>query len=240
MDIATRLVADTKKLADGCWVWTGYIRPDGYGEVCFKRHRYLVHRAAYELAYGPIPEGLSICHTCDVRPCLNPVHLFAGTAADNAHDMIAKGRNRYKPHKGEKNGRAKLTDDDVRLIRATYARGGVTIDELAAEYGITSTNMKFAIRGKTWPHIEGAIPLGLSRRSVSGPLLIARYPDPSLTHEQRQCLYIRERHADGASIPDIGNELGLSRWRAYAVTRIAGIYVKGKYAPRTAKNPVAV
>jgi len=90
----------TIKQEDGCHIWTGQITGSGYGRIEFShypgRYRARTHRVAYELAHGPIPEGMLVCHTCDVRLCCNPKHLFLGTYADNYHDMVAKGRSRGK------------------------------------------------------------------------------------------------------------------------------------------------
>ena len=81
---------------DECWGWTGstlgrapYARPQLAERIFGTRH---ATRASYMLHYGPIPEGLFVCHTCDDPMCCRPDHLWLGTAAENAADMKAKGR----------------------------------------------------------------------------------------------------------------------------------------------------
>lgn len=77
-----------------CWLWTGATR-NGYGIITIGGHAgktVSVHRVAYEAFIGPIPLGLLICHHCDVRNCVRPSHLFAGSHADNGADMVAKDR----------------------------------------------------------------------------------------------------------------------------------------------------
>ena len=84
----------TTRISGDCLIWTGPATKDGYGVMTIGRKKqYRVHRIAYEIANGEeIPPGLLVCHRCDTPLCVNPDHLFLGTARDNMRDMIAKGR----------------------------------------------------------------------------------------------------------------------------------------------------
>lgn len=84
--------ADLSGGPTACWPWMAGKNDNGYGRLRFKGRTTYAHRAAYELAVGVIPEGMFVCHTCDNPPCVNPGHLFVGTALDNNRDRIAKGR----------------------------------------------------------------------------------------------------------------------------------------------------
>lgn len=76
----------------GCWIWIGPCFNEGYGWFFVNGKPIGAHRVSWELHNGPIPDGMYVLHTCDVRPCVNPDHLFIGTQKDNIHDAIKKGR----------------------------------------------------------------------------------------------------------------------------------------------------
>lgn len=76
----------------GCWLWTRAINANGYGSISIGGFTHSAHRIAYALHVGDITEGMYVLHTCDVRACVNPAHLFLGTQQDNVRDMHAKGR----------------------------------------------------------------------------------------------------------------------------------------------------
>lgn len=79
---------------DDCWVYVGPTKQGGYGRFSYGcgGKKKLAHRVAWELANGPIPDGLLVCHSCDNPPCCNPKHLFLGTHQDNKDDAVAKDR----------------------------------------------------------------------------------------------------------------------------------------------------
>lgn len=89
-----RYKARIKVDENGCWLFQLFIKPTtGYGDLSYRGKVYRAHRAMYIVAKGPIPDGLHVLHSCDVRHCLNPDHLRLGTVSDNKQDEIQRGRN---------------------------------------------------------------------------------------------------------------------------------------------------
>ena len=152
---------------DACWPWMASRHKTGYGGFMFGGRCTKAHRLAWELTNGPIPYGLNVCHHCDNPPCVNPAHLFLGTDADNNADKWNKGRGRtvigrwrqLHPPRGETNGRAKLTSEQVTEIKSRYAAGGVTQEQLWTEYSISRAQLQRILHGKAWHTIEEALAL---------------------------------------------------------------------------------
>lgn len=96
-----RFWAKVRRLSDGdCWNWLGARVTAGYGQFRVNGSLYYAHRYSYEIHYGPVPDGMFICHGCDNPLCVNPLHLFVGTQSDNMIDMWNKGRHYDNSDKG--------------------------------------------------------------------------------------------------------------------------------------------
>lgn len=137
--------------SDGCWEWQGGVAVHGYGRIHSNGSQIRVHRYSYELNVGPIPDGLYVLHRCDNRRCVRPDHLFLGTHLDNLADMYAKGRQRYRPLRGEDHNQAKLNEGAVLDIRRRYE--GETNQSLAEEFGVSIDMIwRIGVR-KNWRHL---------------------------------------------------------------------------------------
>jgi hypothetical protein len=110
-----------------------------------------VTRLLWEDIHGPIPPSLCVCHDCDNPPCCNPAHLFLGTHQANMTDMARKGRVRHGNRRGMNGSKAKLTDDQVREIRAL--QGTATLEEVGRRYGVSFSTIGMIWRRDTWFHI---------------------------------------------------------------------------------------
>ena len=143
-----RFLRKTLRTETGCLLWTGSNDgTNGYGTVRRNGRLMKAHRYAYEMTHGSIPDGMMVCHTCDVPACVEPTHLFLGTSRDNVVDMIEKGRNGSgRPRRG-----LKLTVDDVVAIRQRWA-AGESQRSLAAKFGIDQSHVSRLVRADrdTW------------------------------------------------------------------------------------------
>ena len=148
-DFMDYVVADK---GTSCLLWAGGCYEQGYGyanveEVPGERY---AHRVAFSLFIGKIPEGLCVCHTCDVRNCVNFGHFFLGTRGDNIRDMFAKKRWGKRSMPGVSHPMAKLSDDDIREIRDS----SLTQVKLGELYGVTQAMISCIKLRKNWKHLS--------------------------------------------------------------------------------------
>jgi hypothetical protein len=134
-----------------CHEWSGYTMPNGYGIIkkTNSRQYEYVHRLAYELYKGTIPRNIFVCHHCDNRKCVNPSHLFLGTAKDNSLDMKRKDRHLS----GEKNSVSKLTEDQVYEIHKLHKETSLSSYKLAKIFGVRQMTIWRILKGLRWSHV---------------------------------------------------------------------------------------
>jgi len=165
--ITTRFnVAYKINFESGCWEWAKGCDQKGYGIIWADGKTLKAHRLSWIIHYGEIPasdsyHGTMVCHHCDNPRCVNPEHLFLGTAQDNNDDMVNKKRNRCgigskhgtkttpnKIPRGETHGMARLTGNDVKLIRS----GKHTGRYLASKLGVTESTISMIKNHRNWRH----------------------------------------------------------------------------------------
>lgn len=143
--LAVRFDRNVQK-GDGCWLWTGKKRADGYGEIEHGKRILKAHRVSLEMTGVTIPRGAEVCHHCDNPSCVNPAHLFVGSHTDNMRDMAAKGRAQPSGARGEAHGAAKLSAEQVEAIRADMRAQRV----IAEDYGVTQSLISQIKARKVW------------------------------------------------------------------------------------------
>jgi hypothetical protein len=144
-------------------------RADGYGRLRVDGENRLAHRISYELFVGKIPDGLLCLHRCDVRPCVEPSHLFLGSAQDNSNDMVMKGR--HVTPIGEMHGRVILTEREASEIKFLVLEGHLSQHEIAEMYSVSRgavTNIK---QGRTWSWVKSTEPLPSPPPILTEPLV---------------------------------------------------------------------
>lgn len=163
--LAWQLSGNVVITESGCWEWQGTNNGRGYGHIDLRHWEWperapQVHRVAYMLCVGPIPDGMNVLHRCDNPPCCCPDHLFLGTTLDNIADKInkgrqAKGKKVRKNHehlKGEVVVTARMTAEKVMELRRREA-AGESFKSLADAFGLSETHVGYIVRGKAWAHL---------------------------------------------------------------------------------------
>ncbi len=138
--LLSRIVVDEKSK---CWNWIGSKDKDGYGLFHWRNKCFRAHRESLSVLKSvDVPKHLVVCHSCDNPSCINPDHLFIGTAKDNAQDALKKKR----AFVGVKNGRAKLTQEQVNQIRIDTDHN----KDIASKYAVSRHTVSSIKRGITW------------------------------------------------------------------------------------------
>jgi len=153
-----------KEMPSGCWEWQGARSVYNYGHLKVGSKYWKAHRYMYMMTYGPIPEGLCVCHHCDNPPCVNPAHLYLGTIAENTRDAGLRGRMQKgaahvwarRPdlvRRGERHHNAKLTADDVIELRRLAKQGWSNV-QLADRFKLSLPHVSDVKLGKKWACIK--------------------------------------------------------------------------------------
>ena len=138
-----------------CINWSKCLDRDGYGLTTRNNKTYRAHRLAYcdyhNIDHSDI-QGQVVRHTCDNPKCVNPAHLVIGTHQDNMDDRAVRNRTA----KGEANGRAKLSEVDIKTIRNRYIRGSKEhgLLAIAKDFGVTKPTVSNIINRHNWQSVQ--------------------------------------------------------------------------------------
>ena len=175
--------------------------PDGYLPGLTMRSAFSIfqaHRLVLEVFVGPCPPGMQVRHLNGIKTDNRLENLIWGTHEENCQD----NRDLGAYHKGERHHRAKLTEADVRDIRRRYAAGGVTLDELAAEFGVGMANIYMITSRRSWKHVDDQVtPVAHDRGE--------RHPRAKLTEADVRAIRVRYA-AGGVTQKRLADEFGVT------------------------------
>ena len=200
-DMKAYITKQSKVTESGCWEWPTGPRRGGYAEVLVRGKKRRLHRVSYEEFKGPIPKGKRICHHCDNPRCVNPGHLYIGTAADNANDVKERGNPRSY----------KLKKEDVEEIKRLYQAGADSMNALARKFKVTAGLICRIIHGKTWKGVGldlwGDVKIRDKAKAALGNVKLTR----------EQVVEVRDLLAAGVTQDEIAGRFGVSRRSIYAI-----------------------
>lgn len=134
-----------------CWIWTGGRHKYGYGNFYLNHATIRAHVFSYEYFISQVPDGLYVCHTCDIPSCVNPDHLWVGTPKENTRDVSTKKR--WPDRRGEGAANHKHTSEEIIEIRRMYAEDGLTLKQIGSIYGIDKSLIHLIVSRKTWKNV---------------------------------------------------------------------------------------
>lgn len=143
-----RFWTNVEKQPDGCWLWTGHVNGAGYGSpgpyrIAGNLVKQDAHRLAWLMKHGPIPSGAHILHTCDVKLCVNPEHLYLGDGSRNVLDAQERGQKKI----GSACSFAKLKHGDVIEVFSLKAFGH-SQQAIARKFGVSHATIHRILNGK--------------------------------------------------------------------------------------------
>lgn len=149
-----RIISSSRIDENGCWIWQKHTHKNGYGRFGIGGGKVDgAHRVSFRAFVGTTPQGMDVCHKCDVRNCVNPDHLFLGTRSENILDASAKNRvSRTHQKRGSFHPSAKLSESSASEILARLS-AGATKASLSREYGVSQRVILLISRGELWKHV---------------------------------------------------------------------------------------
>lgn len=204
-----------RKMPNGCWLWkkstfNSYTGASGMPYGQFATHcngikkNWLAHRWMYQHIHGSIPEGMCVCHKCDVPQCVNPDHLFLGTLKDNSQDRNRKGRN--ADVSGEKNAMSVLSEIDVLEIRRAYM-AGETQASLALRFSLSRNSISKIVISDRWKHLVSPSAEELLHRAKVG-MASSSFKKSKLGEDDVRL--IRLLHSQGVTSTALGGKYGIT------------------------------
>ncbi len=194
----------------GCWEWTAATNK-GYGVFRLSLNKnvskcFIAPRIAYYIKHRTLADGLCVCHHCDNPLCVNPEHLFLGTAQDNNDDKTSKWRHTY----GERNTWAKLTEKQVHEIMVLHSVNKISMSKIAPMFGVTRKAISMIISGERWKHVQP------SKECIAGAkiphkwhLVGEKHRMAKLSEEQVQRIRVMV-YTSRLSIPKVAKKFGVS------------------------------
>jgi len=198
-----------------CWEINYKRDKYGYTNFSLNQHPYKSHRFMYQIHHpNEIIFGLHICHTCDHPWCINPEHLFAGTAYDNVKDKMSKGRQ----SRGESHGLSKINDKNVlEMLNGILTNKFKSISEIRNYFSVSQYVIGKILNGQTRQHLTDNFDLDLLKSKLEYSQLGVNGSRSKFTNDQ--ILNIRKTYIDGETITNLAKKYNVDHKTIYSIIR---------------------